>query len=54
MIKLFKKSSKKDKLNKEYERLMKKSFELSKVNRTESDRVFAQAQEILDQMESLD
>ncbi len=46
MFGLFKRKSEKDKLQDEYERLLKKSFELSTVNRAESDKMAARADAI--------
>lgn len=42
----FKKKTEKEKLQAEYEKLLKKSFELSTVNRAESDKIAAQADEL--------
>ena len=53
MISLFKKKSKVDILNKQYERLLKQSHELSTVDRTKSDAKFAEAQEVLKQIDNL-
>jgi hypothetical protein len=46
MFGLFKKKTEKEKLQAEYEKLLKRSFELSKVNRADSDKIAAQADEI--------
>ncbi len=46
MFGLFKKKTEKEKLQAEYEKLLKKSFELSTVNRAESDKIAAQADEL--------
>lgn len=43
MFGLFKKKTEQEKLQAEYEALLKKSFELSTVNRAESDKIAAQA-----------
>ena len=51
MFNFLKKKTKNQKRLKQYEDLLKKSFELSKTNRTESDKVYAQAQELLIQIE---
>ena len=53
MFKLFKRKTETEKLEKQYNNLLKQSFELSKSNRAESDRCYAQAQEILKKIESL-
>lgn len=47
MLGLFKKKTKKELLQAQYEKLMNESFKLSKVNRAASDERFASAQEIL-------
>lgn len=43
---LFGKKSEKEKLQKQYEKLMKQSYELSKTNRKASDQKVAEAEEI--------
>jgi hypothetical protein len=53
MFKLFKKKSPAEKLHKQYELLMAESHRLSKTNRTESDKKYAEAQELLKQIEQL-
>ena len=50
MFGLFKQKSEVEKLQKQYEKLMTKYHKLSTINRTESDKVFAEAQEILNQI----
>lgn len=50
---LFSKKTEKEKLQKEYEKLMKQSFELSKSNRKASDEKASEAHAILQKMESL-
>ena len=50
---LFKRTSKVDKLQKKYEKLMSDWHRLSTVNRAESDKKYAEAQEILQQIEQL-
>ena len=50
----FKKKAEKEKLEAQYDALIKKSYELSHSNRAESDKVQAQAQEVLKQMEALE
>ena len=52
MFKFLKKKTENEKRIKQYEDLLKKSFELSKTNRTESDKAYAQAQELLQQIET--
>lgn len=54
MFGLFKGKSEKEKLQQKYEKLLEKSFQLSTVNRAESDRVRAEAEEVLEQMEALE
>lgn len=53
MFSLFKKKTKKEKLQVQYEKLMKESFELSTVNRSKSDAKAADADEIMKQIESM-
>lgn len=47
MFSLFKKESTVEKLQKKYKNLLEQSFVLSKTNRMESDKKFAEAQEVL-------
>ena len=54
MFKLFKKKSKKEVLQQKYEKLMKQSYQLSTINRTESDQKHAEANEILREIEQLE
>ncbi|MBR9847395.1 MAG: Lacal_2735 family protein [Algicola sp.] len=53
MFGLFKKTSELDKLQKKYEKLMKEWHELSTTNRAESDKKFAEAQEIVKKIEQI-
>ncbi|MGJ8550112.1 Lacal_2735 family protein [Winogradskyella wichelsiae] len=53
MFGLFKKTSEVDKLQKQYEKLMAQWHKLSTANRTESDKVYAEAQIIGDKIEKL-
>jgi hypothetical protein len=53
MFNLFKKTSEVDKLQKQYEKLMKEWHALSTTNRGESDKKYAEAQLIQDQIERL-
>ncbi len=53
MFGLFKKKTEKEKLQAEYQRLLQKSFELSTVNRAESDKIAAQADEIGRRIETM-
>ena len=54
MLGLFKQRTKTEVLQKKYEALMKKSFDLSTTRRSESDKVFAEAQDILAAIEGLE
>lgn len=51
---LFKRSSPKDKLNKKYRRLLEESKSLSTSNRKESDRLYAEAEAVLDEIKKLE
>lgn len=53
MFGLFKKKSEKEKLQEEYNKLMKEWHSLSTVNRSESDKKYAEAQNIMTKLESL-
>ena len=53
MFGIFKKRSALDKLQKQYENYMKEWHALSTTNRAESDRKYAEAQRILEQIEQL-
>ena len=46
--------SKKEKLLKKYNKLLKESYELSNVSRKDSDAKLAEANEILQQIEKID
>jgi len=50
MFGLFKKKSEVEVLQKQYEDLMTKAYKLSKINRSESDRKYAEAKMIMDQI----
>ncbi len=50
---LFRKKSEKEKLQKQYEKLMKQSFDLSKSDRQASDRKAVEADEIAKKIEAL-
>ena len=54
MFGLFKKKSERDKLEAQYDALIKKSYELSHSNRAESDKLQAEAQEVLKKLELLE
>jgi len=53
MFGLFKKTSELDKLQKQYEKLMADWHKLSTTNRAESDKKYAEAQKIIEQIEIL-
>jgi hypothetical protein len=53
MFGLFKKKSPLHALEKKYKKLLKEAYNLSKVSRVESDKKQAEAQDILEQIESL-
>ncbi len=53
MFGLFKKTSELDKLQKQYEKLMADWHKLSTTNRSESDKKYAEAQKIIEQIEVL-
>jgi hypothetical protein len=53
MFGIFKGKSKVEKLQMQYEKLMKESFDLSKHNRKAADQKFVEAQSILAQIEEL-
>lgn len=51
---LFRRSSPKDKLNKKYKKLLEQSKTLSTVNRKESDKLLAEADEVLNEIKKLE
>ena len=53
MFRLFKKKAEFDKLQEQYEKLMKKWYQVSAVSRSESDAIYSKAEEILTKMEAL-
>jgi hypothetical protein len=53
MFGLFKKKSKEEVLQEKYKKLLKESFDLSKTNRSASDKKQADAQVVLDEIEAL-
>ena len=53
MFWLFKKKSRKEKLLEKYNKLLKESFKLSKINRKGSDEKMFEANEVLKEIESL-
>jgi uncharacterized protein Yka (UPF0111/DUF47 family) len=54
MFGLFKKKSKIDLLNEKYQKLQQEAYKLSTVNRTESDRKQAEAEEVLKEIKTLE
>ena len=54
MFGLFKKKSEKEKLQEQYKKLLKESFDLSKSNRTASDAKHSEADVILKKIEALE
>jgi hypothetical protein len=53
MFGIFKKTSVKSKLNKKYMRLLKEAKDISTVDRARSDQKYAEAQEVLKEIEAL-
>ena len=53
MFGLFKKKTEVEKLQENYQKLMKEAFDLSKINRSESDSKYAEADEVQKQIEAL-
>ncbi|GAA4826510.1 Lacal_2735 family protein [Algivirga pacifica] len=53
MFGLFKKKDPKEQLQKKYEKLLKESHTLSTSNRIESDKKYAEAMEVLKEIEKL-
>lgn len=54
MFGLFKKKSKIELLNEKYQKLQNEAYKLSTVNRTESDRKQAEAEEVLKEIKALE
>ena len=52
--KLFKKKTKVEKFQDKYDLLMEEGYRLSKINRTESDKKYFEANELLLEIESLE
>ena len=50
MFRIFKKKSKSEKLQEEYNKVLKEAFELSKIDRSKSDEKYVEANEILKKM----
>ncbi|HBH24224.1 MAG TPA: hypothetical protein DDY13_12470 [Cytophagales bacterium] len=53
MFNLFKKTSEKEKLQKQYRKLLEESYKLSHTNRQASDQKAAEADELLKKIESM-
>ncbi|WP_139352675.1 Lacal_2735 family protein [Algoriphagus sp. A40] len=53
MFGLFKKKSEKEKLQEAYEKILSQAFKISHSNRTASDRMLAEAEEIAKKIEEL-
>ena len=53
MFGLFKKKTEAEKLNKKYDKLMQEGYELSTINRKASDAKYAEAEEVMKQLEQL-
>ena len=53
MFGLFKKKTEVEKLNEKNDKLMKESFDLSKINRKASDEKYAEADQIMKEIEKL-
>ena len=51
MFSLFKKSSPIDRMNKQYQELMKKAMEASKTDRRKADELYAEAEALVQQLE---
>ena len=54
MFNLFRKKSQKERLQDLYSKKLKEAYTLSHTNRTESDRLMAEAEEIAKKIENLD
>jgi thermostable 8-oxoguanine DNA glycosylase len=54
MFGLFKKKTKLEKLQLKYEALMKEAYKLSRINRTQSDQKYLEAEEVLKEIEKQD
>lgn len=51
---LFKRTTPKEKLNKKYRKLLEESKSLSTINRKEADRLYAEAEEVLNEIKKLE
>lgn len=54
MFGLFKKKTEKEKLEEEYDKLIKESFQLSTIDRKKSDQKAAEANEVLKKLEAME
>lgn len=54
MFGLFKKKSEKEKLNEKYMKLLEESKRMSTSNRSEADRLVAEAEKVLDQIKLIE
>ncbi|PWL33129.1 MAG: hypothetical protein DCO96_01900 [Fluviicola sp. XM-24bin1] len=54
MLGLFKKKSEKEKLNEKYMKLLEESKRMSTSNRTEADRIMAEAEKVLDKIKAIE
>ena len=54
MFGLFKKKTKREQLESQYEKLQKESFELSTINRSQSDAKAAEAEAVMKKLEALE
>lgn len=54
MLGLFKKKSEKEKLNEKYIKLLEESKRMSTSNRTEADRIMAEAEKVLDKIKAIE
>ncbi len=52
MFGFFTKKTKAELLQEKYEKLLKTAFELSKVNRTKSDKIYAEAHALMNEIEA--
>ena len=53
MLGFFKKRSEKEQLEKQYKKCLEKAYKLQTVNRSQSDKMYQEAQEIMDKIELL-
>lgn len=53
MLGLFKKKSRKEQLQLQYKKYMEQGFKLQSINRAESDKMYSEAQKVLDRIEAI-